>query len=192
MSTAAMRRVVQDRALSDGLGAAGVAMYGAVVASFAELLGELDADTSGFPDDPVLQAAMHVVDEETVAYMGSWVCAEWAAVCAAGDTLDQLDQLADLLPAVPIGAAAYRAATVELVLGAGDSLPAAVWAGAEGQKRWLRLYGRYTADDAELCAADPVVNAAFRELTSDQRRNIAAWVRDHWEQIDNLATARAA
>lgn len=192
MTIDARIRAVQDHVLAEGHAATTVAVYGALVTTFAELCGESDADTARFPGDAVLQAAMTEVDEETRAHMGDWIGWHWQWIRDAGAVLDALDQLDDPLPAAPTGAAAYRVAAVELVLGRGDSLPAAVWAGAEAQRRWLRLFAGTTVSDEELCAAEPVVTAAHRELAPDQRRNIAAWVRDHWGAIDDAATERAA
>lgn len=192
MSTASMVRAVQDHVLAERHAATTVAVYGALVTALAELCGEADASCVDFRDDAVLQAAMNEADESTRAHMGDWIGQHWQWIRDAGEVLDALDEVPDMLPAIPAGALAYRTATVELVLAADGSLPAAVWAGAEAQKRWLRLYGGIAVTDVELCAADPVVTASFRALTPDQRRNIAAWVRDHWEQIDDRASAAEA
>lgn len=192
MSTAARIRAVQDHVLAEGHAAATVAVYGALVQALAELCGEADGSTSGFPDDAVLQAAMNEADESTRAHMGDWIGQHWQWIRDAGEVLDALDEVPDMLPAIPTGALAYRAAAENLALRGGKSCAAVAWAGAAATIEFTRLYTNREAEVAELMACDPVAAAAFRELTLDQLRGVRAWVHKNWEQIDELASAAEA
>lgn len=186
-----MVRAIQDRVLADGHGAATVAVYGGLVRTVDHLLGG-DGEVDGFPDDAVLQAALRELSAETIAWMGDWLIsnAEW--VTSAAEVLDQLDSLDDPFPIVPVGAAAYRRAAEELVHDDGHCCAAVAWAGTEAAFEFTRLYTDQDPDLHALIARDPVATAAFRGLSDDELRGVRAWVRENWEQIDEMATEAAA
>lgn len=186
MSTAAMTRVVQDIALGWGVGAADVALLGGLVVAPLELL------AAQLRHDAVVRAALREVPVETQRIQSNWIAEWWDHIGVSAAVLDSLDQLDDPFPATPPGAVAYRHAAQELVLAAGDCCAAVSWAGGAAVARWLRLYGGRTVDDAELCAEDPVLEAARRELSVEQMRNTTAWVHNHWSAIDELASAAEA
>lgn len=192
MSTAAKMRAVQDHVLAEGHAATTVAVYGALVTTLAELCGESDADSSAFPADAVLQAAMREADEETRARMGTWLAANWPWVCDSAAVLDALDEVPDALLPIPTGAFAYRSAAEDLALRAGETCAAVAWVGAAATIEFTRLYTDREAEVAELMARDSVVAAAFRELPVKELWRVRDWVRDHWIAIDTLATERAA
>lgn len=185
-----MARAAQDRALADGHGAATVAVYGALVRTADHLLGG-DADLAGFPEDPVLQAAIAEVPNATIAWMGEWLLQHAELLVDAGAVLASLDELEDVFPVIPPGADAYRRAAEQLVLDDGHCAAAVAWAGTEAAFEFVRLYTDQEPDLHGLLARDAVANAAFRELTDDQIRGVRAWVRENWERIDELATAVA-
>lgn len=191
MSTAAMVRAAQDRVLADGHGAATVAVYGGLVRTVDHLLGG-DGEVDGFPEDAVLQAARHELSAETVAHMVEWLLRNVKWIDNAGAVLDELDSLEDPFPVVPAGAAAYRRAAEKLVAEAGHCCAAVAWAGVEAAYEFTRLYTDQDPDLHRLIARDPVATAAFRELSDDQLRGVRAWVRENWEQIDDMATEAAA
>jgi hypothetical protein len=186
-------RAVQDIALADGHGAATVAVYRGLVTSVLHLFGEADEDVHGFAGDAVLQAAKKEVPAAMAAAMAGWIFEAWERISDDAEVLDALSFIGESeLPATPTAVLAYRRAAEELVIDAGENAAVISWAGAAAHARWLWLFGGREVELAELCAADPVLEAARRELSSDQMGSITAWVNRNWRRIDDLATERAA
>ncbi|WP_078321668.1 hypothetical protein [Mycobacteroides chelonae] len=192
MSTAAMARAVQDLAISEDANTAVVAVYGGLVQTLDHLLGG-ESDLDGFPDDPVLQAAIAELPTDARDFMVEWLIPNWEWIENAADALDQLEEAAaDPFPVVPPGADAYRRASQELVHDAGHGCAAVSWAGTEAVFEFTRLYTTQEPDLHGLLARDAVATAAFRNLSDDELRGVRGWVRENWEQIDAMATEVAA
>lgn len=186
MNTAARTRVVQDIALGWGVGAADVALLGGLLVAPLDLLAEQ------LRHDAVMRAALREVPVETQRIQSDWIVEWWDPIGVSAAALDVLDQLDDPFPAIPPGAAAHRHAAQELALAAGDCCAAVAWAGGAAVAQWLRLYAGYKVSDEELCAADPVLEAARRELSREQLLNVTAWVHRNWVEIDELASSAEA
>lgn len=195
-STAAKIKVVQDVALERGAGTASVAVYASLVEEAALWLDDaedISDHVAPMARDSVGIAARAELPHQTVIEMGAWLAANWDFVCDGAAVLDALDEVAaDPFPATSPVAGAYRDSAEELAQRTGYGAAACRYAGAQAEARWLRLYGGRTLDSLhELAVSDPVLQAARRELSAEQKTRVSDWVQDQWELIDAMATEAA-
>lgn len=196
MSTAAKIKVVQDLALERGCGAAALAVYDGLVEQAALWFDDAEDISDNLRPlmrDSVGIAARAELPHRTVIEMGAWLTQAWDDICEAAAVLDALgDGLDDPFPVTPPVASAYRASAEELAQHTGYGAAACRYAGAQAEARWLRLYGGRTLDSLAELATDPVLQAARRELSAEEKRRVSDWVQAEWEQIDSVATEAAA
>ncbi|SHP27725.1 Uncharacterised protein [Mycobacteroides abscessus subsp. abscessus] len=195
-STAAKIRLVQDLALERGCGTAALALYVGLVEQASVWLDDADDISDNLRPllrDSVAIAARAELPHRTVIEMGAWLVQAWDDICAAAAVLDALDEgLDDPFPATSPVAGAYRESAEELAQHTGYGAAACRYAGAQAEARWLRLYGGRTLDSLhELAVTDPVLQAARRELSAEEKQRVSEWVQDQWQLIDQLATEAA-
>lgn len=195
-STAAKIKVVQDVALERGAGTATLAVYDGLVEEASVWFDDaedISDHVAPMARDSVGIAARAELPHETVIEMGAWLAANWDFICDGAAVLDALGEgQVDPFPVNPSVAGAYRAAAEELAQHTGYGAAACRFAGAQAEARWLRLYGGRTVDSLhERAVSDPVLQAARRELSAEQKTRVSDWVQDQWELIDAMATETA-
>lgn len=178
-SVAAQVAVVCDTADASGAPLGAVVAYAAAV---WRATGTVPAHYAA-----AVAAAEVEIGADNTAAVADWVATQRDWIETAAAALDALRELGP--PSREVSAPALAAAAVAALLAdaAGDPLAEIVWAGVCAAAQWeMRFLGEEVLI-TEVLAADPLANAAYLRMSSEDGGRIATAVRRSLVRLDALA-----